>query len=236
MRLRRRTGPTAQIVSSRLGGGANPSVSHSETDTRFDAEALGGRNDLNTLDLNAIDWGAFFTAAAALSRDIRNPFQNVVTLDQLAERGVLTVQKLSVAVAEEKLAAGGIGMGRARHGNDAADVGLVIELGLNLVARSAGPRHPALAFAGVGAAALDHEPFDDAMESGPIVEFFASEFLEIFDCFRCDIWPEGEGHFTVGSLDDGVFRSGFGSAHKRRSEPRAFQSRKNQNQRWMGTS
>src|SRR5690606_31288223 len=88
------------------------------------------------------------------------------------------------------------------------------------------------ALARVGAATLDHEAFDDAMKRGAVVEFFPGEFLEVLDGFWSDVRPEGESHLTVGSLDDGVFRSRFGSAHKRRSEPRAFGTRKNQNVGW----
>ena len=49
-------------------------------------------------------------------------FQNVVTFDQLAKRGVLMIEKGRGAMADEKLAAGGIGIVRTRHGNDAANV------------------------------------------------------------------------------------------------------------------
>ena len=58
--------------------------------------------------------------------------QHVIAFDQFAERGVLTVEKRGVAVADEKLAAGGIGVRTARHGNDAPLVRAVVELGLDL--------------------------------------------------------------------------------------------------------
>src|SRR5208283_3969753 len=64
-------------------------------------------------------------------------FQNVVTFDQFAERRILTVEKRRIAVADEKLAAGGIGIVGARHGNDTSGMRAVVELGLDLVARPA---------------------------------------------------------------------------------------------------
>ena len=71
-------------------------------------------------------------------------------------------------MADEKLAAGGIGIIRTRHGNHAAHVGLVIELGLDLVAGTAGAPHRFLACVlGERIAALDHEALDDAVKAVP---------------------------------------------------------------------
>ena len=65
------------------------------------------------------------------------------------------------------------------------------------------------------------------MKRRAVVEALARELLEILDVLRRDIGPEGERHFSVGGLDDGVF-GGCGSAHGRRSEPAASRCRKNQ--------
>lgn len=189
------------------------------------------RDDLDALDLDAFDGRAFFTATATLRRNRGNTLEDVVSFDQLTKSGVLAVEELRIAVTKKELAAGRIRMSGARHRDHAANVRLGIELGLDLVTRITGARHSAFAFAGVGATALDHETFDDAMERGAIIKFLAREFLEVLDRFGRDVRPEGERHFTVGSLDDGVFRRRFGSAHKRRSEPRASDARKNQNER-----
>ena len=88
-------------------------------------------------------------------------------------------------------------------------MGLRVELRFDLVAGTAGPGHAGLALAGVGAAALNHEALDDAVKRGAVVEFLVREFLEVFDGFWSDVGPEGDRHFTVGSLEDGVFRRRF---------------------------
>ena len=87
---------------------------------------------------------------------------------------------------------------------------LGVELGLDLVAGVAGAGHAARALFGVGAAALDHEALDDAVERGAVVEFLVGELLEVFDGLGRDVGVEFDGHFAEGGLDDGLF---FGSAH-----------------------
>ena len=129
--------------------------------------------------------------------------QNVIAFDQLAERGVLLVQKAGVTEADEKLAASRIRMLRTRHGKHAAHMGLVVELSLELFARAAGA--PAFFHAGVFGqriAALDHEAFDDAMKRGAIVEAFARKFLEILDGLGRDVRPEFHHHVACRGFDD----------------------------------
>ena len=63
------------------------SATHSKADTRFDADALSGRDDLDALDLDTIDRGAFFAATTALSGDVRDPFQNVYS--EIANESVI---------------------------------------------------------------------------------------------------------------------------------------------------
>ena len=67
-------------------------------------------------------------------------------------------RKRGVAVADEELAAGGVRVLRAGHGDDAAVVGAVVELGLDLVAGIAGaPAQFPARILGERVAALDHE-------------------------------------------------------------------------------
>src|SRR5438093_8627388 len=58
--------------------------------------------------------------------------------DDLAEHGVVAVQMRRGAVGDVELAAGRVGMLAARHRHRAAHVLLLVELGLDLVARAAG--------------------------------------------------------------------------------------------------
>ena len=129
-------------------------------------------------------WACSFRRRRRLGRQVGDALEHVVAGDELAEGGVLAVEKLGVAVADEKLAAGRVGVGRARHRDDAAHVGLGVELGLDLVAGAAGAGHAGLARLGVGAAALDHEALDDAVKRGAVIEALAGELLEIFDRLR----------------------------------------------------
>src|SRR5437868_10252250 len=52
----------------------------------------------------------------------------------------------------------------------------------------------------------------------PYTTLFRS-LLEVFDMLRGHLGPEGDGHVSVGCLDDGVF-SGGGSAHEDRKSTR----------------
>src|SRR3972149_5699161 len=78
--------------------------------------------DLHALQHHALDGRAFFAAAAGLGRDIGDALKHIITGGELAESGVLAVEKLGGTVTEKKLRAGGIGMGGARHGDDATHV------------------------------------------------------------------------------------------------------------------
>ena len=139
-----------------------------------------------------------------------NFFQNVVALDELAERGVLAVEKARIAMADEKLGAGGIGIIRARHREDAANVGLVVEFRLDLVAGAAGA--PQILFGivfRVGVAPLNHEILDDAMKAGAVVKALPGELLEIFDVAGRNIRPEFDNHFACAGVKNGNFAHKF---------------------------
>jgi hypothetical protein len=133
-------------------------------------------------------------------------FQHVVTPDELAKRGVLPVKKARVAVADEELAAGGIRILRASHREDAADMGFVVELGLDLVAGAAST--PGLLLAGVlgqRIATLDHEALDNAVETSAVVKALERQLLEILDVAGRDVWPEFKDHFAGTGGKNGNF-------------------------------
>jgi hypothetical protein len=132
-----------------------------------------------------------------MSRRGRDFFEHVVAFDQFAEGGVLMVQLSRIAVADEKLASGGIGILGTGHGDHAANVGMVVEFRGDFVAGIAGAPHGFLRrIFGEGIAALDHEAFDDAVETGSIVKTFFREVGEIFDVTGRDIRPKFENHFA----------------------------------------
>ena len=128
------------------------------------------------LDLNAVDGRALFAAAAIGGLNIRDFLQHVVATDQLAEGGVLTVQKARVAMADEELAAGAVGSGGAGHGDDAGRVGALAEFLRELVARVAGA-------VVVRVAPLHHEALDDAVEGEAVIKTHLGECYEVRDCF-----------------------------------------------------
>ena len=165
-------------------------------------------------DFDADDAHAFVGAVLWMRGRGADFFQNVVAFDQLAERGVLMVEERRVAMTDEKLAAGGIGIVRAGHGNDAAHVRAVIELGLDLVTRPA--RAPQVFLArvlGQRVAALNHETFDDPVKTSAVIKAFLGEGFEILDGLGRDLGPEFDDHFTFGGVDDGDFVGVCGSAH-----------------------
>ena len=103
------------------------------------------------------------------ARSARDGIDDVHAFGHLAERGVLLVEVRSVHVHDEKLAAGGVRIHGAGHGQHAAGVLEVVleavarELALDAVARAA--------HAGAGrVAALDHEAGDDAVEDHAVVK------------------------------------------------------------------
>src|SRR6266852_5581094 len=131
-----------------------------------------GRDNSDAFDPLALDRSAFF-ATARHGRDITELAEHLVASDQLAEGGVLTIEKLRVSQADEKLAARGVGVLRAGHGNGAAAMRALVELGLDRVAGAAGaPARFRFWIARQRVPALDHETLDDAVKGGPIVEAF----------------------------------------------------------------
>src|SRR5690242_14394815 len=97
--------------------------------------------------------------------------------DDLAEHGVVVVQVRRGAIGDVELAARRVGVLAAGHRHRAADVLLLVELRLDLVARPAGP-------VTLGAAALDDEVGDHAMEAEAVVEALLGQRDEVLDGFR----------------------------------------------------
>lgn len=93
-------------------------------------------------------------------------------------------------------------------------MGLGVELGLDLPPRATGTGHAFFADFGVGAATLDHETLDDAVKRSAVIVTGTGEFFEVFHRLRCDVRPEGDSEFAVGSFNDGVFLGGSSFAHE----------------------
>jgi hypothetical protein len=114
-----------------------------------------------------------FTAGAIGCGGGGDLLEDVIPIGELAEGGVLPIEEGGVAVADEELGTGGVGVLGAGHGDDAAHVGSVVELGFDFVAGAAGAEHVFIGGVfGIGVAALDHEALDDAVKAGAVIEAF----------------------------------------------------------------
>src|ERR1700675_2871191 len=94
--------------------------------------------------------------------------------DDLAEHGVLAVEEVRRGEHDVELAAGGVGVVAPRHGDGAAVVLVLVELGLDLVPGAA--RAVALRIA-----ALHDEVGLDAVKGQPVVEALLGEGDEVLD-------------------------------------------------------
>ena len=95
---------------------------------------------------------------------------------------------------------------RSRHRDHAPRVGLVVELGFDLVAGIAGsPAGLVGLVLGEWISALDHEVLDDAMETRSIVEAFLGERLEILNGLGCHLRPKLNDHGAFAGFDDCYF-------------------------------
>src|SRR5690606_22544595 len=104
---------------------------------------------------------------------------------------------------DEELRAGRVGVAAARHGEHALVVFAVVELGLDV---PAGPTRAITA----GAAALDHEPGQNAVKGQAVVEALLRELEKVFRMERGDVGPEFDGDVAFGrfELDAGVVGHG----------------------------
>src|ERR1700742_2631186 len=98
-------------------------------------------------------------------------------LGDLAPPRVLAVEEGRVVEADEELAVAGIRAGGARHRGGAADMRLLVELGLQLLAGTARA-------GAVRATGLRHEAVDHAMEHDAVVKPLAHQFLDPRDVVR----------------------------------------------------
>ena len=132
------------------------------------------------------------------ARGARDGIDDVHAFGHLAERSVLLVEVRSVHVHDEKLAAGGVRIHGAGHGQHAAGVLEVVfeavarELTLDAVARAA--------HAGAGrVAALDHEAGDDAVEDHAVIKALFDQTDKVTHGVRRDLRVE------LGADDAAVF-------------------------------
>src|ERR1035437_6298308 len=83
---------------------------------------------------------------------------------------------------------------------------MVVEFGFNFVSGIAGaPRVFLARVLGQRITALNHETFDDAMETGAVIKAFLGEGLEILNGLGRGVGPKLDDHFAFGGGDLGNF-------------------------------
>src|SRR3954454_25191025 len=121
----------------------------------------------------------------------------------LAPDGVLAVEEGRVIKADEELAVAGIRTGGTCHRRRATDMRLLVELGLELLART--PGAGALRTTG-----LRHEALDHAMEDDAILKTFTHQLLDARDVTGREVWPHFNGDASLRGIQD---QSIFGDSH-----------------------
>src|SRR6202166_822656 len=121
----------------------------------------------------------------------------------LAPDRVLVVEEGGVVEADEELAVAGIRARGARHRGGAADMRLLVEFGLQLLAGAAGA-------GALRAAGLRHESVDYAVEHDAVVKAFAHQFLDPRDVTGRQIGPHFDGDRSLRGFQD---QSIFGVSH-----------------------
>src|SRR4051794_8895040 len=113
----------------------------------------------------------------------------------LAPHRVLVVEEGSVIEADEELAVAGIRALRARHRGGAADMRLLVELGLELLAGAAGA-------GALRASGLCHKTVDHTMEHDAVVKALPHQFLDPRDMAGRKIGPHLDGDGALGGFED----------------------------------
>src|SRR5882757_1534640 len=126
-------------------------------------------------------------------------------LGDLAPDRVLVVEEGGVVEADEELAVAGIRAGSAGHRGGAADMRLLVELGLQLLAGAAGAGT-------LRTTGLRHEALDHAVEDDAVVKALAHQFLDPGDVARGEIRAHLDRDRALGGFED---QSIFGSSHAR---------------------
>src|ERR1700730_5102432 len=124
-------------------------------------------------------------------------------LGHLAPHRVLAVEERGVVEADEELAVAGIRARRARHRRGAAEMRLLAEFGLQLLAGTAGAG--ALRTAG-----LRHETVDHAMEHDAVVKPLAHQLLDPGNVAGGKVGPHLDGDRPLRGFQD---QSIFGVSH-----------------------
>src|SRR5579862_2576253 len=120
--------------------------------------------------------------------------------DDVAPGGVLPIEEGRVVKADEELAVAGVRIGGARHRHGAAHMRLLVELGLEVLARAAGA-------GALGATGLRHEAVDDPVKHDAVIEALFHQFLDAGDMAGRQVRAHGDHHIALGGFQrERVFR------------------------------
>ncbi len=152
---------------------------------------------------------AVYSRSGRVSRHVRlddlvRVLHRLATLDlvdilhagrDLAPDGVLVVEETGIVETDEELAVAGVRVGGARHRGGAAHMRLLVELGLQLLAGTAGA-------GALRAAGLGHEAIDHAMEHDAVVEALPHQFLDACHMVGRKVGTHLDGHGALGGLQN----------------------------------
>jgi hypothetical protein len=165
-----------------------------------------GRYDPNTLDHDPLRRLAHFTRVGFRHWRITNLCEDILALDQFAERGVLAIEPRNRRKTDKKLRTSRIGISASRHRYHAAIMGMMVEFRFDFVTRA--PLPIALLFGRIlriRVSTLNHESFHDSVENGPIIKAIPGQLLKVLDCIRRGIGPELHDHFAFARFYHGNF-------------------------------
>lgn len=117
-------------------------------------------------------------SVAVIGGSFGDLIHNVHTVDNAAESGVISVKEEGILVDDEELGSGGVRVGSAGHGENAAGVaeGVVNAVGLELsLYVPAGAAHSGA----LRVAALNHESLDDAVEDESVVKAALDKLFKV---------------------------------------------------------
>src|SRR5205085_3417709 len=128
-------------------------------------------HDLDAFDRHSFGWLAPFAAVTRGHFGVADLSQDIVPFYDFPECCVLMIEPAHIRKADEKLAAGRIGIARACHGKNTALMAAIVKFRFDFVARIAGS--VATLFCrifGQRIAPLDHETFDNPVKRSAIVK------------------------------------------------------------------
>jgi len=125
-------------------------------------------------------------------RSFSDDFKDLAAPMELTKAGVLTVEKRSIAEADEKLTAGRIGVLAPGHGECAKNVFFFVKLGIDGIAGPASADPGVISFLAQRVSSLNHESINNPVKGCSIIKTLLGQLAEIINRVWSNILPEGK--------------------------------------------